>query len=96
LLPDEAICRKGIRELAEAGVDGCFYWYHNNWHYIRQWDHIRTLKSAAPLPLTLFETRPDYEKLNLTRSDGIMGRTISMLIKLSWNRDERSLSELTG
>ncbi len=90
LLPDEGIAEKVSGGLAAAGVDGCFYWYHNNWHYIRQWDHIRELKSAAALPLTLFETRPDYENLDLTQSDGIMSRTISMLIKLSWTHDEIS------
>ncbi len=87
-LPDEATAVKASGELAAAGVDGCFYWYSNNWHYIRQWDHILGLKSAAPLPVTLFETRPDYEKLNLAQSDGIMSRAISMLIKLSWSQDE--------
>ena len=87
-LPEAAVAAKASDELAAAGVDGCFYWYHNNWHYMRQWDHILGLKSAAPLPLTLFETRPDYEKLNLTQSDSIMSRTISMLIKLSWTPDD--------
>ena len=55
LLPNETMAVKASGALAAAGVDGCFYWYDNNWHYIRQWDHIRGLKSAAPLPLTLFE-----------------------------------------
>jgi 8-amino-3,8-dideoxy-alpha-D-manno-octulosonate transaminase len=87
-LPDEATAVKASGKLAAAGVDGCFYWYRNNWHYIRQWDHILGLKSAAPLPLTLFETRPDYENLSLAQSDGIMSRTISMLIKLSWTQDD--------
>jgi len=88
LLPEEGIAAKVSGDFAAAGVDGCFYWYVNNWHYIRQWDHIRKLQSAAPLPLTLFETRPDYANLNLAQSDGIMQRTISMLIKLSWTQDE--------
>ncbi len=88
LLPNETMAVKASGALAAAGVDGCFYWYDNNWHYIRQWDHIRGLKSAAPLPLTLFETRPDYEKMDLAQSDGVMSRTISMLIKLSWTQDE--------
>ncbi len=90
MLPDEVTAEKVSGQLAAAGVDGCFYWYRNNWHYIRQWDHIRGLKSAAPVPLTLFETRPDYENLNLSRSDGIMSRTISMQIKLSWTPEEVS------
>jgi 8-amino-3,8-dideoxy-alpha-D-manno-octulosonate transaminase len=98
LLPDEATAAKASGELAAAGVDGCFYWYDNNWHYIRQWDHIRGIKSAAPLPVTLYETRPDYNNLNLAKSDDIMSRTISMLIKLSWNSKEiaRRIDRMTA
>ncbi len=88
LMPDERAALKASAELGSAGVDGCFYWYQNNWHYIRQWDHIKKLKSAAPLPLTLFDSLPDYENLDLSQSDGIIKRTISMLIKLSWTEDE--------
>src|SRR5687768_4841954 len=32
LLPTEAEARQAAKALAEAGVDGCFYWYDNNWH----------------------------------------------------------------
>lgn len=88
LLPDEAAARKKAGELAAAGVDGCFYWYANNWHYIRQWDHLKQLKGAARLPLQLFENRPDYSNVQLPRSDALMARTISMQIKLSWTEQE--------
>ncbi|MBU0699575.1 MAG: DegT/DnrJ/EryC1/StrS family aminotransferase, partial [Proteobacteria bacterium] len=87
-LPDEAITRKTAGALGRAGVDACFYWFDNNWHYIRQWDHFKKLKSLAKLPLRLMESRPDYETLKLPRSDDIMSRTISMLIKLSWTDEE--------
>jgi len=36
----------------------------------------------------MFENCPDYENMNLVQSDNIMGRTISMLIKLSWTKEE--------
>jgi len=88
LMPDETRARQASKELAAAGVDGCFYWYDNNWHYIRQWPHIRKLKSAARLPIHLLEKIPDYQALDLRRSDAIMGRTISMQIKLSWSDAE--------
>jgi len=84
MLPDEATAREKTAKLAAAGVDGCFYWYGNNWHYLRQWDHLKQLSSAARLPLELLENRPDYPKLQLPRSDALMARTISMQIKLSW------------
>ncbi len=87
-LPKESIARKITDDLGSAGVDACFYWYDNNWHYIRKWDHLKKLKSAARLPVRLLENCPDYEKVNLPQSDQIMSRTISMLIKLSWTEDE--------
>jgi 8-amino-3,8-dideoxy-alpha-D-manno-octulosonate transaminase len=87
-LPDESKARKIASELGSAGVDACFYWYDNNWHYIRQWDHLKKLKSAARLPIALLENRPDYENIDLPQSDQIMSRTISMLIKLSWTEEE--------
>jgi 8-amino-3,8-dideoxy-alpha-D-manno-octulosonate transaminase len=87
-LPEEEHARRLAGKLAGAGIDGCFYWYDNNWHYIRQWDHLKRLKSAAKLPAELFEHRPNYEKMELLQSDKIIGRTISMLIKLSWTEDE--------
>lgn len=89
-LPDESRARKIAGELGNAGVDACFYWYDNNWHYLRQWDHLKRLKSAARLPIALLENRPNYENIDLPQSDQIMSRTISMLIKLSWTEDELS------
>jgi len=83
-LPDEHRARNAAGALAEAGVDGCFYWYDNNWHYLRQWPHIRAMRGPAPLPITLVENTPDYATLDLPQSDHVLGRTISMLIKLSW------------
>jgi len=87
-LPDESSARNTAAALAQAGLDGCFYWYDNNWHYIRQWDHFKKLKSLAKLPLQLLESHPDYEALELPRSDNVMSRLISMLIKLSWTNAE--------
>ena len=87
-LPDESRARKAAEDLGNAGVDGCFYWYDNNWHYIRQWDHFKELKSNAKLPVKLLEYCPDYQKVELPKSDAVMGRAISMLIKLSWTEEE--------
>ena len=89
-LPDESRAREVAEEFGKAGVDGSFYWYDNSWHYIRQWGHIKTLRSAAKLPVKLLEYCPDYSNLELPKSDAIMSRTISMLIKLSWAEEEIS------
>ncbi len=88
MLPDETSARKTARDLADAGVDGCFYWYDNNWHYIRQWTHLKQMQVAAKLPAQILDHCPDYGSLNLPQSDRVMSRTISMLIKLSWTQAE--------
>lgn len=84
MLPDEAQTASAAKAMNDAGVDGCFYWYVNNWHYLRQWHHLKNMAAAARLPLQAYESGPDYSKVKLPQSDGIMSRTISMQIKLSW------------
>lgn len=87
LLPDEASARATTRMLTEAGVDGCFYWYDNNWHYLRQWQHLKHMRVAAKLPAQLADNCPDYSAVSLPGSDAVMGRTICMQIKLAWSDD---------
>ncbi len=84
MLPDEERTRSAAKALNHDGVDGCFYWYDNNWHYLRQWHHLKRLTVAAKLPVQLYENRPDFENIQMPQSDAIMSRTISMQIKLSW------------
>ena len=50
----------------------------------KNWKHIQELKASAALPITLIADRPDYTQVSVPKSDAIMSRTISMLIKLSW------------
>ena len=88
MLPDAAGAAETAGKLASVGVDGCFYWFANNWHYFRQWDHFRQMRSPAPLAVQLLEHRPDFNKTRLPQSDAIMERTISILIKLSWSEEE--------
>lgn len=88
MLPDENRTRKAGSALVEAGVDGCFYWYDNNWHYLRRWHHLKAMRAAAKVPTQLADNLPDYAAVSLPRSDDIMSRTISMQIKLSWTDEE--------
>ena len=87
-LPSEEQARQAAKALTAGGVDGCFYWYDNNWHYHRKWDHIKTFASPGRLPIDRFGYGSDMTKIALPQSDAIMGRTISMLIKLRWTQDQ--------
>ena len=88
MLPDEEMARNTAKKLNAAGVDGCFYWYDNNWHYLRKWQHLKEMMVAAKLPVQLYENCPDYGIVQLPQSDAIMSRTISMQIKLSWSASD--------
>jgi 8-amino-3,8-dideoxy-alpha-D-manno-octulosonate transaminase len=88
ILPSENTTRLAAQELANTGVDGTFYWYDNNWHYIRNWNHIKDLKTVMNIPHSTLPNMSDYSKLNLPQSDDIMSRTISMQIKLSWTEEQ--------
>ncbi|MGD9972257.1 MAG: DegT/DnrJ/EryC1/StrS family aminotransferase [Desulfatirhabdiaceae bacterium] len=89
-MPSESDARNITTELGKAGVDGCAYWYDNNWHYLRKWRHIKKLISSARMPVHLIDPLPDYDQIDLPGSDSLMRRAISMQIKLSWSSDEMS------
>jgi 8-amino-3,8-dideoxy-alpha-D-manno-octulosonate transaminase len=87
-LPTETEAREAAARLAAAGVDGCFYWYDNNWHYHRQWRHFQTLASPAALSVQKAGWLQNLSSIQVPRSDALLGRTISMLIKLAWTETD--------
>lgn len=89
-MPTEDLARKTIKALSDVGVDACFYWYDNNWHYYRKWDHLKDLKSLGPLSVEIKNSMPDYHKSDFSQSDHWVGRNISGLIKLGWSAEEVS------
>ena len=87
-LPTEAAARTAAQALTAAGVDGCFYWYDNNWHYHRQWQHFKDLASPALLAVQRAGWLDNLHHLHVPQSDAVMARTVSMLIKLNWTPDQ--------
>lgn len=87
-LPTEELTQKAHKALSEAGVDACFYWYTNNWHYINGWEHLRNLKSLGNISSEVKNQMQDLNNADFSKSDAIMGRTISSLIKIGWSEDE--------
>ena len=89
-MPNEAIARKAHQSLLDAGVDGCFYWYDNNWHYHRKWGHLKEQVSLGKLPNEVKDRLARLSEQDFSKSDHWMGRTISMLIKIGWSEEEVS------
>ena len=87
-LPDSGRALKAQLVLNDAGVDGCFYWFDNNWHYHTKWDHLKNLTTPGPVSREIIEGVPDYSKADFSKSDHWVGRNISCLIKLGWTEEE--------
>ena len=87
-LPDLEIARKVILGFKESGVDACWNYYDNNWHYIRAWNHLKELKSLYPISTEVKKGIEDLKTRDYSESDHYIARNISCLIKLSWKEDE--------
>ena len=87
-LPTAELAKKAHHEFGNARVDGCFYWYDNNWHYYRKWEHLTERKSLGKLPNEVLGGLQDFPKMDFSQSDHWVGRNISCLIKLSWTEEE--------
>ena len=64
------------------------YWYRNNFHYHRQWGHLKELKSIFNLPVMKLDNVPDYKNLQVPQSDAIMQRLMMTQIMVNWSEEE--------
>lgn len=87
-LPDLETARKASSALKDHGVDACFHYYDNNWHYIRKWEHLKELKSLYPISNEVKEGLKYLQTKTFDQSDHYIARNISCLIKLSWTEAE--------
>ena len=87
-LPDLETARKVMNSFKQNGVDACFHYYDNNWHYIRKWQHLKEIKTLYKLPKEVKEGLSNLKDKEFPMSDHYIGRNISCLIKLSWTEEE--------
>src|SRR5688572_6380860 len=88
-LPAAEITAAVVAELKSQNIlAGNFYWYDNNWHYIRKWDH---LKNGITLNALSDEHKREVMKhanRDFSASDAVMSRCISTSISLSWSEED--------
>ena len=87
-LPNLEDARQVSKAFKENGIDACFHYYDNNWHYIRKWDHLKELKSLFPITQEVKQGLKYLETKTFEQSDRYIARNISCLIKLSWSENE--------
>lgn len=93
MLKDQQSAKKVVDIMTKEGIGGFNYWFTNMYHFINQWEHLKDLKSAAPLPIHHFKLPQDYNKLDLKKSQDVVGRLISFGIRCTWK--EAEVTELT-
>lgn len=86
-LPDLETVRKVMQAFKNEGIDACWNYFDNNWHYIRKWDHLKQQKSLFPISKEVKEGLKYLETKTFEMSDHYIGRNISCLIKLSWTEE---------
>jgi len=87
-LPNLDTARKVIASFKEKGVDACFHYYDNNWHYVRKWEHLKEIKTLYPVSKEVKEGLSYLKDKTFDQSNHFIGRNISCLIKLSWTEAE--------
>jgi 8-amino-3,8-dideoxy-alpha-D-manno-octulosonate transaminase len=87
-LPTEAMTREAVTELQAAGIAGNFYWYDNNWHYIRKWQHLQNGNFMNHLYEEQKKQVMHYSNQAFPISDAIMSRCISSAISLMWTEEQ--------
>lgn len=88
-LPDATTTAAVVEEMrSQNALAGNFYWFDNNWHYIRKWDHLKKdgflNKQSEPLQTQLHK----YATTPFKTSDAVMSRCISTAISLTWTEEQ--------
>jgi 8-amino-3,8-dideoxy-alpha-D-manno-octulosonate transaminase len=88
-LPAEDDARAVVSELRSKNIlAGNFYWYDNNWHYIKKWDHLKQSVTLNALHPDLRQQVIHHANKDFTASNTVMSSCISTLISLSWSEQQ--------
>jgi len=88
-LPLHQHARDVVSDLrAKNALAGNFYWYDNNWHYIRKWDHLKNSLTLNALHPELRDRVIEQANKSFAESDGVMSRCISTAISLTWSEEQ--------
>ncbi len=88
-LPDSTTAAAVVAEMRSQNIlAGNFYWFDNNWHYIRKWDHLKNNGFLNKQSEQLQQQLKKYSNESFKASDAIMSRCISTAISLTWTEEQ--------
>lgn len=88
-LPTEALMKAFVTEMkAQNILAGNFYWYGNNWHYIKQWQHLQQATTLNNISAEQKNALHSLTTQDFSNSDAIMSCCISTAISLVWTDEQ--------
>lgn len=88
-LPTVELTAAAVEEMKAQGIlAGNFYYFNNNWHYIRKWDHLKNSVTLNALSPELKEKVMHHANKDFSASDAIIGRNVSTAISLTWTEEQ--------
>lgn len=88
-LPTEAQTKAVIAKMkAQHIVAGNFYWYDNNWHYIKKWNHLKNISTLNHLNDAQQQALNKLAQQDFSASDAVMSKCVSTAISLSWTEKQ--------
>lgn len=88
-LPSAEIAKAVVAEMKLQGIlPGNFYWFDNNWHYIRKWDHLKDAVTLNGLSPELKKKVMQQANKDFTDSDAILSRCICTSVSLLWTEEQ--------
>lgn len=86
-LPEESQARAAAAAMKAAGL-AAFYWFDNNWHYIRNWEHFRQTTTLHRFAPGLQQAMEIYAIKQFPASDAVINRCICTPINIAWSEQE--------
>lgn len=88
-LPTAAQTQAAVEEMRSQGIlAGNFYWYNNNWHYIRKWDHLKNAMALHRLSEEQTIALQQLANQDFATSDALMSRCVSTAVSLVWTPEQ--------
>lgn len=88
-LPTQEATERVVEALKQEGIlGGNFYWYNNNWHYIRKWDHLKEAISLNRLSAAQEDALHQLTLQDFSASNAVISRCISTSISLTWTEEQ--------
>jgi 8-amino-3,8-dideoxy-alpha-D-manno-octulosonate transaminase len=88
-LPTPELTRAVVEEMKTQGIlAGSFYYFDNNWHYIRKWDHLKNASTLYPLTESQQAVLHHLQQQDFSASDAVISRSVSTSISIGWTEDQ--------